>query len=115
MTATPAPWWKGGVLYQAYVRSFADSNEDGIGDLPGLVGKLDYLDWLGVDGIWLSPVHPSPNVDWGYDVADYLDVHPDLGTLADLDLLVAEAGRRGIDDPPRPRPEPHVVPARMVP
>lgn len=89
-------WWKGGVLYQVYVRSFADSNGDGIGDIPGLTGKLDYLEWLGVDGIWLSPIHPSPNVDWGYDVAGYLDVHPDLGTLADVDRLVAEAEQRGI-------------------
>ena len=63
---------------------------------PGSTGKLEYLEWLGVDGIWLSPIHPSPNVDWGYDVADYLDVHRDLGTLAELDGLVAEAGERGI-------------------
>ena len=90
------PWWKGGVLYQAYVRSFADSNDDGVGDLAGLAGELGYLEWLGVDGIWLSPIHPSPNVDWGYDVADYLEVHPDLGTLAELDGLVAKAGERGI-------------------
>ncbi len=90
------PWWKGGVLYQIYVRSFADSNRDGIGDLAGLTAKLDYLEWLGVDGVWLNPIHPSPNVDWGYDVADYLDVHPDLDTLSDLDALVAEAEARGI-------------------
>ncbi len=90
------PWWREGVLYQVYPRSFADSNGDGIGDLTGIVERLDYLEWLGVDGIWLNPIHPSPNVDWGYDVADYCDVHPDLGTLADLDVLVAEAQRRGI-------------------
>src|SRR5215204_7204012 len=89
-------WWREGVLYQVYVRSFADSNGDGVGDLPGLTGRLNHLAWLGVDGIWLSPTFPSPNADWGYDVADYTDVHPDLGTLADLDRLVAEAGRRGI-------------------
>jgi alpha-glucosidase len=89
-------WWRGGVFYQIYVRSFADSNGDGIGDLPGLVVKLDYLEWLGIDSIWLNPIHPSPNVDWGYDVADYTDVHPDLGTLADVDRLVEEAGARGI-------------------
>jgi alpha-glucosidase len=89
-------WWRDGVLYQIYPRSFADSNGDGIGDLQGVISGLEYLEWLGVDGIWLNPVHPSPNVDWGYDVADYLDVHPDLGTLADLDELVAEAGVRGI-------------------
>ena len=89
-------WWRHGVLYQIYPRSFADSNGDGVGDLRGVVERLDYLEWLGVDGIWLNPVHPSPNVDWGYDVADYYDVHPELGTLADLDALIAEAGRRGI-------------------
>ena len=90
------PWWREGVLYQVYPRSFADSNGDGVGDLPGIVGKLDYLRWLGVDGIWLNPINPSPNVDWGYDVTDYTGVHPELGTLADVDRLVAEAGRRGI-------------------
>jgi alpha-glucosidase len=84
------------VLYHVYVRSFADSNGDGVGDIPGLIGRLDYLRWLGVDGIWLSPTMPSPNADWGYDVADYRAVHPELGTLDDLDRLVAEAGRRGI-------------------
>src|SRR5881396_928080 len=90
------PWWSGALLYQIYPRSFADSNGDGIGDLPGLTAKLDYLEWLGVDGIWLNPITPSPNVDWGYDVSDYIGVHPDLGTLADVDRLLEEAGRRGI-------------------
>jgi alpha-glucosidase len=90
------PWWQRGVLYQVYPRSFADSNGDGVGDLPGVVDHLDHLHWLGVDGIWLGPVTVSPNVDWGYDVADYLAVDPELGTLDDLDSLIAEAGRRGI-------------------
>jgi alpha-glucosidase len=89
-------WWRDGVLYQIYPRSFADSNADGVGDLRGIAGRLDHLEWLGVDGIWLNPTMPSPNADWGYDVADYCDVDPELGTLADLDDLVAEAGRRGI-------------------
>jgi alpha-glucosidase len=92
----PFPWWRGGVLYQVYPRSFADSDGDGIGDLPGIVSRLAYLEWLGVDGIWLNPTMPSPNADWGYDVADYRDVHADLGTLQDLDRLIDEAGRRGI-------------------
>ena len=91
-----AAWWRDGVLYQIYVRSFADSNGDGIGDLQGVIDHLDHLAWLGVDGIWLSPIHPSPNTDWGYDVADYLDVHPELGDLETLDRLVAEAGARNI-------------------
>jgi alpha-glucosidase len=89
-------WWQHGVLYQIYPRSFADSNGDGVGDLRGIVSRLDYLQWLGVDGIWLNPTMPSPNDDWGYDVADYRAVHPELGTLADLDALIEEAGRRGI-------------------
>jgi alpha-glucosidase len=90
------PWWRGAVIYQIYPRSFQDSDGDGIGDLPGIASRLDYLSWLGVDGIWLNPTMPSPNADWGYDVADYCDVHPDYGTLADLDRLVAEADARGI-------------------
>ncbi len=90
------PWWQRAVFYQAYVRSFADSNGDGVGDLRGLIQRLDYLEWLGVDCIWLSPVTVSPDRDWGYDVADYLDVQPELGTLADADELIADAGRRGI-------------------
>jgi alpha-glucosidase len=91
-----ALWWPQSVIYQVYVRSFADSNGDGIGDLAGLTGKLDYLQWLGVDALWLSPINPSPNRDFGYDVSDYMDVEPTLGTLADLDRLVAEAARRNI-------------------
>jgi alpha-glucosidase len=89
-------WWRDGVLYQIYPRSFADSDGDGIGDLRGIVDHLDHLEWLGVDGIWLNPTMPSPNDDWGYDVADYRGVHPELGTMEDLDELIAEGGRRGI-------------------
>ena len=89
-------WWRDAVLYQIYVRSFADSNGDGIGDLRGVIDHLDHLSWLGVDGIWLSPTFPSPNADWGYDVADYLGVHPDLGTAEDLDALIAAADAVGI-------------------
>ena len=89
-------WWKDGVLYQIYPRSYADSDGDGHGDLPGIRGRLDHLEWLGIDGIWLNPTMPSPNDDWGYDVSDYTGVHPELGTLEDLDALVAGAGARGI-------------------
>jgi alpha-glucosidase len=90
------PWWRTGVLYQIYPRSFADSNGDGTGDLPGIIDHLDHLQWLGVDGIWLSPITASPNADWGYDVADYRAIQADLGTSADVDRLIAEAGRRGL-------------------
>ncbi len=90
------PWWMSGVLYQIYPRSFADSNGDGMGDLPGIIQHLDHLEWLGVDGIWLSPVTRSPNKDWGYDVSDFCAIEPDLGTMEDVDRLIAEAGARGI-------------------
>jgi alpha-glucosidase len=89
-------WWRDGVIYQVYVRSFADADGDGHGDLAGLRSKLDYLAWLGVDTVWLTPINPSPNEDWGYDVSDYVDVHPDYGTLADLDELVGDAEARGL-------------------
>jgi alpha-glucosidase len=89
-------WWRDGVIYQVYPRSFADSDGDGVGDLRGIIEHLDHLAWLGVDGLWLNPTFPSPNADWGFDVSDYCGVHPELGTLDDLDELVARAGERGI-------------------
>ena len=91
-----APWWRGAVVYHVYVRSFCDSSGDGHGDLRGLLSRLDYIESLGVDAIWLSPVHPSPNRDWGYDVSDYEGVHPDYGTLAHLEALIAAAHARGL-------------------
>ena len=91
-----APWWRGAVIYQVYVRSFCDSNGDGQGDFAGLLSKLDYIQKLGVDAIWLSPIHPSPNRDWGYDVSDYDGVHPDYGTLADFETLLNAAHSRGL-------------------
>jgi len=92
----PSAWWREGVLYQVYPRSFIDSNGDGIGDLRGVISRLDYLQWLGIDGIWLNPITVSPDKDFGYDVADYCQVQPVLGDLGTADELVAEAGRRGI-------------------
>ncbi|HUL25149.1 MAG TPA: alpha-amylase family glycosyl hydrolase [Streptosporangiaceae bacterium] len=89
-------WWQGATLYQIYVRSWRDSDGDGYGDLRGVIAGLDYLAWLGVDGVWLSPTMPSPDHDWGYDVSDYLGVHPELGTMDDLDQLVAAAAQRGM-------------------
>jgi alpha-glucosidase len=96
MSADGETWWRSGVLYQIYPRSFADSNGDGHGDLQGVVDHLDHLQWLGIDGIWLNPISPSPNADWGYDVSDYTSIHPDFGDLDALDRLVAQAGARGI-------------------
>ena len=91
-----SPWWRGATIYQVYPRSFADSNGDGIGDLPGITGKLDYIASLGVDAVWLSPFFTSPMKDFGYDVADYCDVDPIFGTLADFDALVEKAHGLGL-------------------
>ena len=89
-------WWRDGVIYQIYPRSFSDSNSDGFGDLPGIVSRLDYLSELGVDAIWLSPIYPSPDKDHGYDVSDYFDIDPRFGTMADFDDLLREAHKRNI-------------------
>jgi alpha-glucosidase len=89
-------WWQNAVFYEIYPRSFADSNNDGIGDLNGIASKLDYLKDLGVDAIWITPCFPSPQVDFGYDVSDYENIDPMYGTLADFDRLVSEANKRGI-------------------
>ncbi|HBY64959.1 MAG TPA: glucohydrolase [Acholeplasmataceae bacterium] len=88
--------WKKGVVYQIYPRSFMDSNGDGIGDIPGITSKLDYLKELGVDIIWLSPVYKSPNDDNGYDISDYKDINPEYGTMEDMDHLIDEAGKKGL-------------------
>lgn len=93
---TADPWWKGAILYHVYVRSFCDSDGDGHGDLPGLMSKLDYIQGLGVDGVWLSPIHPSPNRDWGYDIADYQGIQADYGTHEDFQALLDEAHARGL-------------------
>ena len=87
-------WWQRGVIYHIYPRSFMDSNDDGVGDLAGITRRLDYLQWLGVDALWLSPIFPSPMADFGYDVADYTNIDPLFGTLEVFDQLVAEAHRR---------------------
>ncbi|MEA2246469.1 MAG: oligo,6-glucosidase [Solirubrobacteraceae bacterium] len=90
------PWWKTAVVYQIYPRSFADSDGDGVGDLPGIMPRLDHLAALGVDVIWLSPVYPSPQDDAGYDISDYEDIEPTFGTLADFDALLAAVHERGM-------------------
>ncbi|HEY1964930.1 MAG TPA: alpha-glucosidase [Acidobacteriaceae bacterium] len=89
-------WWKHAVIYEIYPRSFQDSNGDGIGDLNGITSRLDYLKALGVDAIWLTPIYPSPQVDFGYDISDYVAIDPPYGTMADFDRLVAEAKKRDI-------------------
>jgi alpha-glucosidase len=89
-------WWQNAVFYEIYPRSFADSNNDGVGDLKGIASKLDYLKDLGVDAIWISPCFPSPQVDFGYDVSDYENIDPMYGTLADFDLLASEAKKHDI-------------------
>ncbi len=93
---TDTPWWKQKIIYQIYPMSFCDSNGDGIGDLLGIISRLDYLQRLGVGALWLSPVYPSPNKDNGYDISDYCEIHPNYGTLADMDRLIAEAKKRDI-------------------
>ena len=89
-------WWHSSVVYQIYPRSFCDSNNDGIGDLKGIISKLDYLKELGIDVIWLSPVYKSPNDDNGYDISDYRDIMDEFGTMEDMDNLLKEANDRGI-------------------
>ncbi len=93
---TPFCWWKHGIVYHIYPQSFKDSNHDGIGDLPGIIEKLDYLSALGVDAIWLSPVYSSPKIDGGYDIADYRSIDPDYGTMDDFRQLLAKAHERNI-------------------
>jgi len=90
------PWWQHAVFYEIYPRSFADTNNDGIGDLNGITSKMDYLKNLGVDAIWITPCFPSPQVDFGYDVSDYEAVDPMYGTMADFDKLSAESKKRNI-------------------
>jgi len=90
------PWWKHAIFYEIYPRSFQDSTGNGVGDLNGILARLDYLEDLGIDAIWLTPCFPSPQVDFGYDVSDYRAIDPGFGILADFDRLVAEARRRGI-------------------
>ena len=98
-TATRGPghaWWQTGAVYQIYPRSFQDASGDGVGDLPGIASRLDYLVSLGVDAVWISPIFPSPMADFGYDVADYCDIDPLFGALQDFDRLIAAAHERGL-------------------
>ena len=94
--ATDQFWYKDAIIYQLHVKSFFDSNDDGIGDFPGLISKLDYIADLGVNAIWLLPFYPSPLLDDGYDISEYRNIHPDYGTLADFRHFVRQAHARGI-------------------
>ena len=89
-------WWKGGVIYQVYPRSYQDSNGDGIGDLTGITQRLSYIASLGVDAVWISPFFKSPMKDFGYDVSDYCAIDPMFGTMGDFDALLAEAHNLGL-------------------
>lgn len=89
-------WWQDGIIYQIYPRSFQDSTGDGVGDLSGIEARLDYLDWLGVDAVWISPIYPSPMVDFGYDISDYRAIHPLFGTMEDFDRLLDAVHDRGL-------------------
>ena len=104
----PTDWWRGAVIYQIYPRSFFDSNGDGIGDLPGITAKLDYVASLGVDAIWLCPFFASPQRDFGYDVTDHTAVDPIFGTLEDFDALLDRAHALGLKGTDRPGLEPHI-------
>jgi alpha-glucosidase len=96
MSERPRPWWQSATVYQIYPRSFQDSDGDGVGDLKGILARLDYLEWLGVDAVWLSPIYPSPMADFGYDISDYCGIHPLFGTMADLDRLIEAVHGRGM-------------------
>ena len=89
-------WYKDAVIYQIYPRSFKDSNGDGIGDIPGIISKLDYIASLGVDAVWFSPMYPTPNCDFGYDISDYTNINPEFGTMADFEQLVEQLHAKGI-------------------
>ena len=96
MLESEALWWQKGIIYQVYPRSFQDSNGDGVGDLNGIRQRLDYLKWLGVTAIWISPIYPSPMADFGYDISDYTGIHPLFGTMDDFDMLLKEVHQRGM-------------------
>jgi len=91
-------WWRDGIFYQIYPRSFQDGNADGVGDLAGIISRLPYLQALGIDAIWLSPIFPSPMADFGYDISDYNGIDPLFGTMDDFDALVSVAHGSGLKD-----------------
>lgn len=90
------PWWKAASIYQIYPSSFLDTNDDGLGDIPGIISKVPYLHSLGVDAVWLSPIYASPQADMGYDISDYFSIHPPYGTLEDVERLISVLHERGM-------------------
>jgi glycosidase len=96
LNLSPAAWWQYGILYEVYPRSFQDTNGDGIGDLRGILKRLDYLAELGIKAVWIAPFYPSPMADFGYDIADYCNVDPRFGNLADFDQLLQAIHERGL-------------------
>ena len=111
---TASNWWRGGVIYQIYPRSFFDSNGDGIGDLPGVTARLDHVARLGVDAIWLCPFFASPQRDFGYDVSHYTEIDPLFGNIADFDALLGTSACAGAESADRPGLEPYIRPAHVV-
>ena len=107
-------WYKDAIIYQLHVKSFFDSNDDGIGDFPGLISKLDYIADLGANAIWLLPFYPSPRLDDGYDISEYREVHPDYGTLADFRHFVRAGTRARHARDHRTRGQSHLRPASVV-
>jgi Alpha amylase, catalytic domain len=108
------PWWQRAVIYEIYPRSFQDSDGDGAGDLAGILERLDYLSWLGVDAVWIAPIYPSPMADFGYDVVDYVGIDPLFGTMADFESPGGGAARARHPPDPRLRAEPHLGSAPLV-
>ena len=113
-TQQDAAWWRGAVIYQIYPRSFLDTDGDGVGDLPGIIERLDYVASLGVDAIWISPFFKSPMADFGYDIADYRDVDPLFGTLDDFDRAAGQGAFARPQGDDRPGAQPHFGRARLV-
>ena len=111
---TGPEWWRHAVIYEIYPRSFQDSDGDGIGDIKGITARLDYLRDLGIDAIWITPMYPSPGIDYGYDISDYTAIDPEYGTMADFDNLVAEAKKRDIRVIMDLRHQPHLRPEQVV-
>ena len=114
MDQSDKDWWRHGIFYQVYPRSFGDTDGDGVGDLRGIIARLAYLHSLGIDAVWLSPIFPSPMADFGYDISDYTGIDPLFGTMEDFDALMRGGAWERAQADPRPRAEPHLRSASLV-